>query len=376
MKLGGPSTRAIALALGGFLVAGALAASSAATQSGVCHYAFTYWSPIHVVPGTADRLTAAPGCVLTSADGGHTWRAGPTTSVRYVMPIGTHGALLGIDGSELERSTDGGATWTVVFNGVSTPRGEYGVVGRQIQMARTPLVPDAVDPHAAWLCNASGIFRTIDDGLSWMHLPGSPQCWALAVQPRGRTLIADSNSGKVVRSSDAGDHWAAMNLPSFGWVTFSSSQPYVVVGVSHQARALQFWRSGDSGKSWVRTTAVSGRKGYLLPLPGGGAGMMYGGDQFVAGVFYKPSGGDTVKFAYFTSRNGKRWRRSIVVQSNSDTRAPLPWIGVEVGGVLVAPAAGASHGVTNIFALATGATHWTLIGEAPDCPGRCTFPSP
>lgn len=365
------SRRLFPVVLGGLLVAVALASASAGSQGDGCQYEFGFWSPIRVVPTAAGRVVAGPGCVLRSADGGRTWRAGPSTPVRYLLPIGTHRALLGIAGSQLERSSDGGATWTVVLNGLSTPEPTFGVVGRQFQMAPTPLVADPNNPHSAWLCNQGGIFRTTDDGSTWSRIPGSPRCWALAAQPRGPTLIVTQRYGVIIRSTDGGAHWAAVKLPSFGWVTFSTAHPSVVVGISrgsrHRKAALQFWRSTDAGQHWVRTTAISLRNASPLPVASG-AGAAYGGGRFVAGIFVLSRFGND-RFGYLTSTNGTDWRPSIVLHSNSTTQMPIPWVGVDLGGTLIAPAGGSQHGLANIFALKEGAGSWTEIGTAPDCAG-------
>src|SRR5688500_14517096 len=76
--------------------------------------------------------------------------------------------------------------------------------------AITILVKDSTGGIYAANENPSQLFRSTDEGRSWVRIPNAPAAIrALAVDPQGRLVVATSAPGfqGVVATSDRGESW-------------------------------------------------------------------------------------------------------------------------------------------------------------------------
>src|SRR5262249_22110692 len=121
-------------------------------------------------------------------------------------------------GDGIFKSTDGGSSWTSANSGL--PGGSF-VHGRSVS-------PIAIDPqHPAtlyiglwWRSETDntyrrGLFKSMDGGTVWKQLsPGLPEgsnFGPLAIDPRdARTIYLGTQTG-VIRSTDGGENWSAVN---------------------------------------------------------------------------------------------------------------------------------------------------------------------
>jgi hypothetical protein len=131
----------------------------------------------------------------------------------------------------------------------------------------TTLVYDSARPHTFWesgIYNAGGVYRTDDDGVSWIQLGDVTDNDLVSVDlsdPQRRTLLAGGHEspGVLLRSVDGGDNWTDIG-PLLPASAGDSSFPLVING---QTLLLGTWRSDgagvfrstDGGGTWTQVFA-------------------------------------------------------------------------------------------------------------------------
>jgi photosystem II stability/assembly factor-like uncharacterized protein len=161
------------------------------------------------VGGSCSRT--APVCgVQKSEDGGRTWtciRSGLPDQDLSLLTVDPHhpSTLLVRAEYDLYRSTDGGASWSLLspFNAATGP------VPRS-------LVFDPREPGRVYAGFQTTVARSTDGGRTWRHFRhGSPSRDAvvldLEIDPvNPRTLYAMTSGAGVLKSTDAGETWAPL----------------------------------------------------------------------------------------------------------------------------------------------------------------------
>ncbi|HEY0782205.1 MAG TPA: hypothetical protein VGE98_07120, partial [Thermoanaerobaculia bacterium] len=165
--------------------------------------------------------TATPLCpVFKTTDGGVTWRCLPIdddqagmivadpkagtlylTSVKFVGPL---------DSWKLQKSSDGGATWTRIDAGLR----KAGWLG--------PLAVDPTNPARLFIAAQRGLYQTTDGGRSWFFsgrgLPvgALPTVQVIAIDPQAPQNVYVGGYLGVFRSADGGRSWRSLaGLPAF-----------------------------------------------------------------------------------------------------------------------------------------------------------------
>jgi uncharacterized protein (TIGR03437 family) len=219
--------------------------------------------------------------VLKSSDRGATWTlykgpfAGPFGPTFYdggarigalaVSPSNGNVLLAAADlnnpaKSGIYRSTDGGATWTLVLGGASGT--EVFFVPGNGNMAYAALGSPTGN-------SKNGIYRSTDGGATWTMMPGSgSRAFPTADVGRIRLAIASTNTSilyagvhsvsqggalGIWKSSDGGNNWTNLNAPDYcqsacdyhNVITVSPRDPSLVV-----AGGAIPYRSVDGGNSW------------------------------------------------------------------------------------------------------------------------------
>lgn len=217
------------------------------------------------------------GIVLLSDDEASTWRQAQVpvsvtlTAVQFVdqhqgWAIGHLGVVL--------HTEDGGAHWTRQFDGIRAAAiamqaareggaAEGGDLARNIGVAQT-LVDDGPDKpfldlyfendRTGYVVGAYNlVFRTDDGGRTWRswmgHLANPKGLHLYAIKAVGDALYIAGEQGLLLRSTDHGEHFAAINSPSkgtyFGLVTGRDGE-LLLYGL----RGRAFW-STDGAASWT-----------------------------------------------------------------------------------------------------------------------------
>jgi photosystem II stability/assembly factor-like uncharacterized protein len=198
-------------------------------------------------------VTASPGGIFKSIDGGQTWfavneglepfpGAGANIFCATIDPHNPDTVWIGTQFSgHVYRSTDGGTTWQRRDNGITEMVGEHSVRG---------ITVDPVDPNTVYVALERGI------GMGGV-------------------------SGEVYKSTDAGANWTSIwqgeNLARYIWIDPRNTQRlYVSTGIFDRDAAnadpehdvcggVGILRSDDGGQTWTVLDRSNGLGGLYIP---------------------------------------------------------------------------------------------------------------
>ena len=191
-------------------------------------------------------IAPGSGAINRSTDGGVTWTRTPTP-FRYsghLCAIGGSGNTVIAAGAwgQMLRSTDLGVTWTPVATGVEEFTFQdiwaWGGGGGDTIVA---------------VGDAEMVYRSTDAGRTWQRLREGPNFSMTSVWGAGPILTATGSDGSIQRSTDGGVRWSrAYRTRGF--------LPQEVWGSGNTLIAVGSWasiiRSADGGKSWSVITVA------------------------------------------------------------------------------------------------------------------------
>src|SRR5262249_52893227 len=185
--------------------------------------------------------TAGSG-VQRSTDGGVSWTdaSGGLLNVNInlqnldIRGLTSIGATLfaATDGGGVYRSTDNGRNWTESNTGMG-------------RVQTTSLVTDGT----ALFTGAPfyGVYRSTDGGRNWTQTTsGLTDLFVLSLAVKGKTIFAGTFGGRVFRSTDNGANWTDTGLAARQVYALAVSGIYLFAG-SEQG----VFRSADDGQSWA-----------------------------------------------------------------------------------------------------------------------------
>lgn len=139
--------------------------------------------------------------------------------------------------------------------------------GAQINNLPTTIVYDPDDPNVFWESGSygDGVFKTVDDGVTFEHLGDSGHDEIVSVDftdPKRKTLLVGPHEQrmKLFLSVNGGDTWTDIgpNLPSSSdWSTspqIIDSKTFLLGSCGGGSPGCGVYRSTDAGQSWERTT--------------------------------------------------------------------------------------------------------------------------
>jgi len=197
---------------------------------------------VAIAPGRPATVyaTSDGGGVFKTRDGGATWTSLPGS------PSGWYFTLLTVDPANpgtlyasshgLYRSTDGGATWALLWDAAD------------FDDAALAVAVDPRHPRRLYLSALSGFFRSADGGATWTPVPGPQQATSLAISPDSpSTIYAATYTQGIFRSPDGGASWqAARRGLSRSEATVVTATPRSVVAATADGAFASF----DRGASW------------------------------------------------------------------------------------------------------------------------------
>jgi len=201
-------------------------------------------------------LFAATGTIIErSTNGGQSWTylanlpAGFEVMALAVSPNFAPDGIVLAGGNyaskQILRSADGGQTWQVVYDG-ATVEGASDIGG----IAFSPNF--AGDKTAyAWL-QYGGLLRSTDSGQSWNLVPNDKSnavAQTLAVSPAGRLYLGALHGGLYV-SDDGGQNWLDLSAAIGGDRTWSSAIAFGSNNSLFLGTDIGVYRSLDGGQTW------------------------------------------------------------------------------------------------------------------------------
>jgi photosystem II stability/assembly factor-like uncharacterized protein len=147
-------------------------------------------------------------------------------------------------GNGVHRSTDGGKSWKIL----TSWRTEEILC----------VVPDPVDSSVIYVATPFGVFKTVDDGLTWERKMNGIPAWfiqRIIMDPRDRSTLYAGAQTDVFKTSDAGEHWQAMGS-GLEQVLALMQMPQDPREMLAAGELKGIRRSTDGGKTWSAARGV------------------------------------------------------------------------------------------------------------------------
>jgi photosystem II stability/assembly factor-like uncharacterized protein len=223
-------------------------------------------------PTTSGRAFAGASTVYQSSDHGASWIAVSdssflgTVSEFAFLP----GEVLAATNEAIEKSTNGGVSWTVLRNGI--PQGETFFNAVAVSPGSSPVILAGAE--------ANGVLRSTDGGSTWTvakkGLDGNVWPLAIAIDPSNprRAVTGLSFSGGV-RTTDGGGSWSWISELGIGHVYSAIAVPAVAgrfVAGTHGA-----YFSTDGGASWHASSSQIADNVYSLAAGTSAAHPLFAG---------------------------------------------------------------------------------------------------
>ena len=235
------------------------------------------WTPS--LPAASELVDAGPATLLAaggqrverSADGGETWSpsgAAPT-SVFGLRGSAPGSPFLALDAFEDEGPVGSMALWTSDNAGLSWRRSSGGLPIECVHAASVdwcptfaPYLVDPFDPDRRWVARAGTfpfaprLFRSLDGGASWQPMPESlAAIGALAADPEVPGRLLAGTAGGLFFSADGGEHWLSAGAGGPGLPDGAEVRQLLRnsrSGTWYAAtNAHGIFRSLDAGASWT-----------------------------------------------------------------------------------------------------------------------------
>jgi photosystem II stability/assembly factor-like uncharacterized protein len=179
-------------------------------------------------------VVALGGGVYRSSNGGATWeKMNNGLSDKTINILATAGQYVyaGTDGNGVYRSVDQGKSWESINSGLPSVSKVYAI---------------ASDGIFLYIGTSDGVYRSMDQGTSWSRVSnGLQQLDIRSLVIRGTTVYAGTYGGGIYRSVNNGDTWILSGL----------SQEYVMamisVGSDIMIGSYGIHRSTDNGNTWL-----------------------------------------------------------------------------------------------------------------------------
>jgi photosystem II stability/assembly factor-like uncharacterized protein len=231
---------------------------------------------VQFVNTSVGYAVGANATIIKTTDGGTTWNyingplsplssAGIGINNLYFFDANNGwiiGDAINASSAYVYKTSNGGATWTVVPNIPVLNNAFYGI--------------DFVDANNGYICGASGkVIRTSDGGATWTDISLTTTNYTVvgggATTPRSQTyrsvialdvntaVISSQNNGCILRTTNGGTSWYASGNQGFGipqmstWQMARAGQDTIIVagGQGRMAKSI------DRGFSWTTQTNYS-----------------------------------------------------------------------------------------------------------------------
>jgi photosystem II stability/assembly factor-like uncharacterized protein len=228
---------------------------------------------------SATVYTSARSGIFRSSDNGETWEALnyapailPGWYAVALDPRDTRKILISDEHTgTMLRSTDGGQSWTVVFQCPGVNANDPNGSGGFSAIAVAPSVPDVVYAGAcsnrvliaetrAYAGDGFGVFRSTDGGATWESTndthTAAQNVIALAVDPLdARVAYAGTVDSGIFRTIDGGATWQparnGLRVLDIRVIAIDPKSPQVLYAGAENGG---IWRSADGGANWTASS--------------------------------------------------------------------------------------------------------------------------
>lgn len=307
-----------------------------------------YCGSVIVVPGTPSTVyLGGPGVVAKSTDNGASWKtttvgSSPSLIISLAAAPGSTtlyaGSYEDFKTGGIYRTSDAGATWTALTNGIGRPLVE------SIEISRS-------NSSILWASTSLGFFRSPDGGDSWVRRLASSTAGTVAIDPLDPVTIfvATGFPGGFFVTHDDGFSWMPAGISgSVHTLDFDSGSPSVL----YAGGDLGVYRSDDRGKTWM--LAVQGMDGLSVhPIAA---------PPWAPGTVWATAGGRE----YSSADRGTHWEP--LLQSPRDTSNVLPPV---VRFVFDASSTGTAYAATtqasasSVYKTTDAGASWSATGPTP-----------
>ena len=234
---------------------------------------------------------STPGGVYKSTDGGASWTllnadTNVVTDVRALVvdPLTPTTVYAGTTYAGVLKSTDGGATWNPMNTGLGAlPSVES-------------LAIDPVTPATLYTSVIGGIFKSTDGGANWSAANNglsSTDVLGITLQPGNpATLYARVNGGGVFKSTNSAGSWVAMNTGLASLYVYSLViDPVTPATLYAGTYDSGVFKSSDAGATWtaINSGLTDLHMGTALAIDPANPGTVYATSR--AGVWKTMNGG-------------------------------------------------------------------------------------
>jgi photosystem II stability/assembly factor-like uncharacterized protein len=184
----------------------------------------------------------APVTAFASGRGEISWRSvgpsPPAIEAAIVSNAATHTIYIGSNGGGILKSTDDGASFVGVNNGLD-------------EVTIAAMAMDPKNPEVLYASAADSMYKTVDGGASWFPIGGSGV--SLIIDPSNpNTLYAGlSPSGGVLKSVDAGETFLpasnGIGTPAVFTLAIDPNNPNVLYAGT---QGLGAFKSSDGAQTW------------------------------------------------------------------------------------------------------------------------------
>jgi uncharacterized protein (TIGR03437 family) len=266
--------------------------------------------------GTANNSPQSACCIFKSTNGGVNWTAAgngltsttpsglaftPSVQVLAIAPSSASTLYAGTAAGGVFKSTDGGASWTAVNNGLTST-----LNGQTFYAEVTALAVDPQNPSIVYAGIYGGVTRTTNGGANWSPASNgifSTYVPALAIDPSSPATVFAATDGGVFKSADQGASWNAANngITTPKLISALAIDPVspstLFAGISPLVPGNPgVFKTTNGGASW--TAANSGLKGHAnaLVIDPSNSAIVYAGIGGVGlgdGMYKSTDGGTT-----------------------------------------------------------------------------------
>lgn len=182
-------------------------------------------------------------------------------------------------GNGVHRSTDGGKQWRILTSWET--------------MEILSVLPDPLDSATVYAATPWGVYRTVDDGKSWVRKQRGCRRWfvqKLLGDRRDRKTIYAAMEDDLYRSADGAELWQPLHVGAdqIQAVAQNPSRPEMLC-VGTEDRGI--WVSRDNGVSWRQCSQLSRETIYALRFSPDGLSLYAAG--WKTGVWESRDGGKT-----------------------------------------------------------------------------------